>query len=45
MAKVDFKKLDLFMSGCKFSTNIFKRAFLYYGEIFEYETPRNDILF
>ena len=33
------------MSGCKFSTNIFKRAFWYDGEIFEQGTPRNDILF
>lgn len=45
MAKVDSKKLDLLMSGCKFSTDIFKRAFWYDGEIFEYGTPRNDILF
>ena len=45
MAKVDSKKLDLLMSGCKFSTDIFKRAFWYDGEIFECGTPRNDILF
>ena len=45
MAKVDSKKLDLLMSGCKFSTDIFKQAFWYDGEIFEFGTPRNDILF
>lgn len=45
MAKRDSEKLDLLISGCKFSTNIFKRAFWYDGEIFEYGTPRNDILF
>lgn len=45
MSKKDSKKLDLLMSGCKFSTNIFKRAFWYDGEIFEQGTPRNDILF
>lgn len=45
MAKVDSKKLDLLISGCKFSTDIFKQAFWYDGEIFEFGTPRNDILF
>ena len=44
MAKVDSKKLDLLMSGCKCSTDIFKRAIWYDGEIFEHGTPRNDIL-
>ena len=44
MAKEDSKKLDLLISGCKFSTDIFKRAFWYDGEIFEHGTPRNDIL-
>lgn len=45
MAKEDSKKLDLLLSGCKFSTDIFKRAFWYDGEILEHGTPRNDILF
>lgn len=44
MAKSDSKKLDLLLSGCKFSTDTFKRVFWYEGEIFEYGTPRNDIL-
>lgn len=44
MAKEDSKKLDLLISGCRFSTDIFKRAFWYDGEIFEHGTPRNDIL-
>lgn len=41
----DSKKLDLLLSGCKYSTDIFKRAFWYDGEIFEHGTPRNDIFF
>ncbi|ETI67558.1 CDP-glycerol glycerophosphotransferase family protein [Neobacillus vireti] len=45
MAKKDSQKCDLLLSGCVFSTNIFKRAFWYDGNIFEHGTPRNDILF
>lgn len=45
MAIDDSKKLDLLLSGCKYSTDIFKRAFWYDGEIFEHGTPRNDIFF
>lgn len=45
MAKRDSKKCDLLISGCKNSTSIFKRAFWYEGNIFEYGTPRNDIFF
>ncbi|WP_204412454.1 CDP-glycerol glycerophosphotransferase family protein [Bacillus tianshenii] len=44
MAKRDSKKCDLVLSGCKYSTSIFKRAFWYEGEIFEHGTPRNDML-
>jgi CDP-glycerol glycerophosphotransferase len=44
MAKKDSKKCDLLLSGCEYSTEIFKRAFWYDGEIFRYGTPRNDIL-
>ena len=44
MAKEDSKKCDLLLSGCRYSTDIFKRAFWYDGEIFEYGTPRNDLL-
>lgn len=44
MAKEDSKKCDLLLSGCKYSTDIFKRAFWYDGEIFEHGTPRNDLL-
>src|SRR5690625_2963044 len=36
MAKKDSMKCDLLLSGCQFSTNIFKNAFWYHGEIFEY---------
>lgn len=45
MAKCDSKKCDLLLSGCKYSTDIFKRSFWYKGEIFECGTPRSDILF
>ena len=31
------------LSGCKYSTEIFKRAFWYDGEILECGTPRNDL--
>lgn len=44
MAKADSKKIDLLLSGCKFSTDIFKRAFWYDGAILECGTPRIDIL-
>ena len=44
MAKEDSKKCDLLLSGCEYSTEIFKRAFWYNGEIFEHGTPRNDLL-
>lgn len=43
-AKRDSEKIDLLLSGCKFSTDIFKRAFWYDGEIMESGTPRCDIL-
>ncbi|MGE7602907.1 CDP-glycerol glycerophosphotransferase family protein [Peribacillus sp. NPDC097675] len=45
MAKNDSLKCDLLLSGCKDSTDIFKRAFWYKGEIFEQGIPRNDFLF
>lgn len=44
-AKVDSAKIDLLLSGCAFSTDIFKRAFWYDGEIFEHGTPRCDGFF
>jgi CDP-glycerol glycerophosphotransferase len=44
MAKRDSKKCDLLLSGCRYSTEIFKRAFWYKGEIFESGIPRNDVL-
>lgn len=45
MAKKDSLKCDLLLSGCEYSTQIFKRAFWYKGDIFEYGIPRNDLLF
>lgn len=44
VAQKDSQKIDLLLSGCKFSTDIFKRAFWYDGEILESGTPRCDIL-
>lgn len=45
MAKKDSLKCDLLLSGCKYSTDIFRRSFWFDGEIFEHGTPRNDLLF
>jgi CDP-glycerol glycerophosphotransferase len=44
MAKRDSEKCDLLLSGCRYSTEIFKRSFWYKGEIFESGIPRNDVL-
>ncbi|MDO5760680.1 MAG: CDP-glycerol glycerophosphotransferase family protein [Bacteroidota bacterium] len=44
-AKKDSKYCDLIFSGCKFRSEVIKRAFWYDGEILEKGTPRNDILF
>lgn len=44
-AKEDSLKCDLLLSGCKFSTDIFNRAFWYKGEILKAGTPRNDVFF
>lgn len=44
-AKRDSQKIDLLLSGCRFSTDIFRRAFWYDGEILESGTPRCDIFF
>lgn len=45
MAKKDSKKTDVMVSGSKHSTEIYRRAFWFSGEILEIGTPRNDILF
>jgi CDP-glycerol glycerophosphotransferase len=42
-AKNDSQKIDLLISGCKKSTEIFRKAFWYDGEILEAGTPRNDV--
>lgn len=44
-AKADSEKIDLLLSGCGFSSDIFRRAFWYDGEIFEHGTPRCDGFF
>ena len=45
MAKNDSKKIDLLLSGCRFSDEIFKRAFWYDGVILPCGTPRCDIFY
>ena len=44
-ARADSRKIDLLLSGCRFSTEIFRRAFWYHGEILEQGTPRCDSFF
>lgn len=43
MAKKDSKAIDCLLSGCRFSTDIFRSAFWYDGFILECGTPRNDL--
>lgn len=43
-AKVDSSKIDVIISGCRFSTEIYKRAFWYKGIVLEVGTPRIDYL-
>lgn len=45
MAKADSKKIDVLLSGCYFSDQIFKRAFWYDGSILKSGTPRTDIFY
>lgn len=45
MAKADSKKIDVLLSGCYFSDQIFKRAFWYDGPILKTGTPRTDIFY
>lgn len=45
MAKQDSKAIDCLLSGCRFSTEIFKSSFWYDGFILECGTPRNDLFF
>ncbi len=44
-AKEDSQKIDLLLSGCGFSSDIFRKAFWYNGEILEKGTPRCDGFF
>lgn len=45
MAKHDSLQISLLLSGCKISTDIFRRAFWYDGEVLPSGTPRMDLLF
>ena len=44
MAKHDSEQIDLLLSGCRKSTNIFRSCFWYNGEILASGTPRCDCL-
>lgn len=44
-ARRDSQMIDLLLSGCRFSSDIFRRAFWYNGEILEKGTPRCDGFF
>ena len=44
-AKKDSKKIDMLLSGCDFSTQIFKNSFWYGGNIMKSGTPRCDLFF
>ena len=45
MAKRDSAQIDILLSGCKYSTEIFRRAFWYSGPIIPTGTPRVDLLY
>lgn len=44
-SKEDSKKCDLIISGCRFSSDIFKNSFWYDGDVLDSGTPRSDIFF
>lgn len=44
-AKDDSKQIDTVLSGCDFSTDIFKKSFWYNGIVLKSGTPRCDIFF
>lgn len=41
----DSRWCNLIFSGCRFRSEVIRRAFWYDGEILEHGTPRNDLLF
>ncbi len=43
-AKSDSEKIDYIISGCRFSTNIYKNSFWYDGAVLDTGTPRIDYL-
>lgn len=44
MAKHDSSQIDILLSGCEASSDIFRRCFWYDGQILESGTPRCDLL-
>lgn len=45
MALKDSLNIDYLISGCAYSTAIFRSSFWYKGNILEFGTPRNDLFF
>lgn len=45
LAKKDSQNIDLLISGCDFSWNIYRHSFWYEGEILKCGTPRCDLFF
>lgn len=45
LVQPDSDKIDLFISGSRFMTDIYKKSFWYSGEVYETGTPRNDVFF
>ena len=45
MALKDSLNIDYLLSGCAYSTSIFRSSFWYKGNILEFGTPRNDLFF
>lgn len=44
-AKVDSKRIDLFLSCCRWCSELYHRAFWYDGELLEKGIPKNDLYF
>lgn len=44
-SKLESTQIDLLLSGTKLMSNVYRNAFWYDGEIFEFGLPRNDVFF
>jgi len=45
LAEEDSKRADLFLSNSKMTTNLYRTAYHYYGEVLEHGLPRNKVFF